>query len=103
MLHQKKSSFIQSISHYGHHTEKIKNANTAGEEFCIYMRWTYHFLQIHSYSQSKKQRNKMVQAHLSKSKQFVGGELGVYTSLHLLPVPLMGLTQAAIEVFAKQT
>jgi len=67
------------------------------------MRWTYHFLQIHSYSQSKKQRNKMVETHLSKSKQFVGGELGVDTSLHLLPVPLMGLTQAAIEVFAKQT
>jgi hypothetical protein len=67
------------------------------------MRWTYHFLQIHSYSQSKKQRHKMVAVHFSKSKHCVGAELGVDKPLHLLPVPLMALTQAAIEVFAKQT
>lgn len=65
------------------------------------LRQTYHFLQIHSHSQSKKQRNKMVEAQLSKGKKFGGGELGVDATLHLLPVPLLVVRQTANEVLSK--
>jgi hypothetical protein len=67
----------------------------------LFLIYAYHFLQIHSQSQSKKQRNKMVEAQLSKSKQFVGGELRVDTPLHMLPVSLLAAAHAANEMLAK--